>query len=260
MRRYYYITTLAVCAICLLQALYIANLHNRYIKQNITDIDRIVVISVDKELHLRSLRKDKKKPRQQQYISVRRMEDMSPQEIDSLTRICPLPSKELYNIDAAREKGIAKTSTELVAQVIQDSFQEEGFPLDLTALDSIFVKETAYNYPHAFILYNEDKEILDSVGTLENSSSDYISKLTPIGTKGLQYLQVKADIPLLPFIKEQVWALLLSAILMIFIILCMAYHLLVIRRKDTLLQQREDTINGTIHDLKAPLNKSAGRK
>lgn len=254
MRRYYYITTLAVCAICLLQALYIANLHNRYIKQNITDIDRIVVISVDKELHLRSLRKEKKKPRQQQYISVKRMEDMSPQEIDSLTRICPLPSKELYNIDAAREKGIAKTSTELVAQVIQDSFQEEGFPLDLTALDSIFVKEAAYNYPHAFILYNEDKEILDSVGTLENSSSDYVSKLTPIGTKGLQYLQVKADIPLLPFIKEQVWALLLSAILMIFTILCMAYHLLVIRRKDTLLQQREDTINGTIHDLKAPLN------
>ena len=70
----------------------------------------------------------------------------------------------------------------------------------------------------------------------------------------MQYLQIKADIPLLPFIKNQVWALLLSVILMIFVVLCMAYHLIVIRRKDVLLQKREDTINGTIHDLKSPLN------
>ena len=41
---------------------------------------------------------------------------------------------------------------------------------------------------------------------------------------------------------------------MVFVVGCVAYHLLVIRRKDKLLQQREDTINGTIHDLKAPLN------
>ena len=261
MKKSYYVTLVAVGAIALLQAIYVMSLYNRYIDEKITSIDETLSISIDKEQHLRSLRKGGRKPRKQQYLSVKLIEDMSPQEIDSLTQLHPLPSSELYNIDAAREKGIASTSSELVSQIMQDRLFEKGFPMNLNVLDSVFDSIINGNFRHSFLsfrysllLCDKDKEVLVSVGKLDSDSPDYTSKLIPIGTKGLQYLQIKADIALLPFIKNQVWALLLSVILMIFVVLCMAYHLIVIRRKDVLLQKREDTINGTIHDLKSPLN------
>lgn len=254
MKKSYYVTLVAVGAIALLQAIYVMSLYNRYIDEKITSIDETLSISLDKEQHLRSLRKGGQRPQKQQYLSVKLIEDMSPQEVDSLTQLHPLPSSELYNIDSAREKGIVSRSTELMAQVGQDRLLRDGFPLDLKTLDSIFIKDIGFDYLHAFLYYNSNKEVLDSIGKLTNDVPDYTSKLIPLGTKGLQYLQIKADIPLLPFIKNQVWALLLSVILMIFVVLCMAYHLIVIRRKDVLLQRREDSINGTIHDLKSPLN------
>lgn len=253
MKRFYYITLVAVLALVLLQAFYISSLYNRYVDENIICIDQALSISIDQEQHLRSLRKGRQRPQKQQYISVKLMKDMSPQEIDSLKGLSPLPSEELYNIDVAREKGIAVTSAELIAQMEQDRLLSEGFPLDLYALDSIFIQNSNGGYQHTLSLCsNKNKKNAAFVSGLKNGT--YTSELIPIGTKGLQYLQIKADIPLMPFIKQQVWALLLSVILMIFVVFCMAYHLTVIRRKDELLQRREDTINGTIHDLKAPLN------
>lgn len=254
MKRYYYITIVAVVAIASLQLFYVTSLYNRYIDENIIRIDNGVRVSIDKEQHLRSICKDRKIPKQQQYLSIRVMDDVSPQKIDSLKYLSTEKGKNYYNIDTEREKGFAETSAELILQVLQDGLFEKGFPLDLKVLDSTFIAGCSSLFPHTFILYNKDKEVSSSIGGLKSSTSDYTSKLIPIGTKGLQYLQIKANIPLLPFIKEQVWALLLSVILMIFVVLCMAYHLIVIRRKDMLLQRREETINGTIHDLKAPLN------
>lgn len=256
MKRYYYITVVAVVAIASLQLFYVTSLYNRYIDENIIRIDNGVRVSIDKEQHLRSIYKDGKKPQKQQYAFIKPMDDMSPREIDSLKRISPLPTdeKRLYNIDAAREKGIAQTSAELVLQVLQDGLFEKGFPLNLKVLDSIFIADSSTLFPHTFILYNKDKEVSGSIGELKSSTSDYTSKLIPIGIKGLQYLQIKADIPLFPFIQNQVWALILSVVLMLFVVLCVSYQLVVIRRKDRLQQQRESVINGTIHDLKSPLN------
>lgn len=256
MKKYYYITVIAVVAIVSLQVFYVMSLYNHYVVENIIKIDNAVRVSVDKEQHLRSVYLEGRKPQKQQYLSIKTMDDMSPREIDSLKRLSPIPTEEkrLYNIDAAREKEIAKTSAELILQVLQDRLFEKGFPISLSALDSIFIGEYANNSPHTFLLYNGNKEIIDSIGKPDSTAFDYVSELIPIGTKGLQYLQIKADIPLLFFIRQQVWALILSVILMIFVVLCMAYHLTVIRRKDELLQKRENSINGTIHDLKTPLN------
>lgn len=256
MKKYYYLTVIAVVAIVSLQMFYVMSLYNRYVDGNITKIDNAVRVSIDKEQHLRSVLIDNKKPQKQQYMVIRTMDKMSPQEIDSLKRLSPMPTgkEDYFDIDVAREKGIAKTSAELILQVLQDELLEKGFPLNLNTLDSIFVESCSSNFPHSFFLYNKDKEISASVGELKSSVPGYVSELIPIGTKGQQYLQIKADIPLLTFMKQQVWALFLSVILMIFVVLCMAYHLIVIRRKEELLRSREDTINGTIHDLKSPLN------
>lgn len=256
MKKYYYITVIAVAAIVSLQVFYVMSLYNHYVDENIIKIDNAVRVSIDKERYLRSVYLDGRKPRKQQYLSIKAMDDMSPQELDSLKRLSPIPTEEkhFYNIDAAREKGIAETSVELVLQVLQDEALEDGAPLNLNTLDSIFIKSCSHYFPHTFFLYDKDKQVVTSVGELKINNFDYTSNLIPIGTKGLQYLQIKANIQLFPFLMQEVWTLILSAILMIFVVLCMAYHLIVIRRKDELLQRREDSINGTIHDLKTPLN------
>lgn len=253
MRKYYYITVAAVTAICLLQIFYVISLYNRYVDENITIINDAMHISIGKEWHVRSVYEEGEKPQKQQYIYVKSMNEMTPQEIDSLKRIVPIPKKKpYYNIDEARETGVAMTVGELIYQIEQDYLLEKGYLIQLNILDSIFVKITNNHFPHVFLLYNKDKVLTDSLGGY--SEPDYISPFYPIGTKGLVYLRIKADIPLLPFIREQIWALLLSVILMVFVVLCITYHLVVIHRKDVLLHRREESINGTIHDLKAPLN------
>lgn len=256
MKKYYYITVIAVAAIVSLQVFYVMSLYNRYVDENITKIDDAVRLSIDKERHLRSVYLDGRKPLKQQYISIKPMDDMSPQEIDSLKRLSPIPTEKerLYNIDAARQKGIAQTSAEFILQLLQDEAFEDGAPLNLNTLDSIFIKSCSHYFPHTFFLYDKDKQVVASAGELKIHDFDYTSNLIPIGTKGLQYLQVKANFQLFSFLLQDVWTLILSAFLMVFVVLCMAYHLVVIRRKDEQLQRREDTINGTIHDLKTPLN------
>lgn len=253
MKKYYYITILSVCAIALLQAIYVRSLYNRYMNENIIDINKNMRVSIDKEQHLRSLFVSNRTPQDQQYISIKTLDECSPEEQDSLKRVLPA-NPERLSIDSARAKGIAQTSGELVLQMLQDGLMKKGFCLDIKAVDSIFSTLRKDGAPRMILLYDSNKNVAQSVGTLRNADADYASELIPIGTKGLQYLQIKADIPLFPFFKNQVWALILSAILMIFVVVCMAYHLTVIRRKDKLLQKREDTINGTIHDLKTPLN------
>lgn len=253
MRKYYYITTIAVISICLLQAFYVKSLYNHYVDENTEKIDNVIQISIDKERHIRSVYTDGKVPMRGQYFSIKFMEDMSSQEIDSLTRLHPLPPKQpLHNVDDARKKGTANTMMEFISQIMQDELFEKGYPVQLPVLDSIFAEANQKQFNYSFSLYNKDKERIDSIGRCKHPN--YTSELLPIGNKGLQYLQLKANIPLLPFIGQQIWPLILSLILMVFVVGCVAYHLLVIRCKDTLLQQREDTINGTIHDLKAPLN------
>lgn len=253
MKKCYYITIVAVVSICLLQVFYVISLYNRYMDENIITINDAVHISVGKEWHVRSVYEAGQEPKEQQYISMKAMDEMTPQEIDSLNRLSPIPKERpLYNVDEARKMGIAKTVADLIYQIEQDRLWEKGLCMRLDILDSIFVKVTDNRFQHAFLLYDKDKVLTDSLGNYNHLN--YTSAFYPIGTKGLQYLQIKADIPLFPFLKGQVWALILSVILMIFVVLCMTYHLIVIRRKDALLQRREDSINGTIHDLKAPLN------
>lgn len=255
MKRYYYITVLAVCAIALLQTVYVKSLYNRYRNENITSINKDMRISIDKEGYFRpSSRLPNKKPKKrQQKIRIKTLKDFSPEEQDSLKRTLPNPS-EYLNVDSARAKGIAETSGELVLQMLQDEKMKEGLFLDIKVVDSIFATLRKDNVPRMILLYDSNKDVIQSVGTLRDADVSYASDLIPIGTKGLQYWQYKVSISFWTFAKEQVWPLFLSFILMVFVVGCVTYHLTVIRRKDKLLQKRESTINGTIHDLKTPLN------
>ncbi len=241
-----------LATICL-QASYVCALYNQYIDEKIIGIEDIVQKLSAREKTIRNALKSGEVPRKSPRIVHKYVADMTQEEIDSLRN---LPGgMDTIDVLAAQKAGIGGTTGEIVDQLEQDQLLKSGFPLNLNTLDSLWnITDTVVHYPHQFLLYNKDSAVIVSVGNLKDPTSNYISKLRPIGTKGLQYLQVKANIPMSSFLKKQIWIVALSACMMLLVLLCLFYQLTVIRRKEALLRQRELTINGTIHDLKSPLN------
>ncbi|EKU87600.1 hypothetical protein HMPREF9447_05059 [Bacteroides oleiciplenus YIT 12058] len=252
MKKYYYITIIAALATVCLQTVYLKNLYNRYIDEYIIKIDNAVHIALDKELHLRSLKKEGKSPKEHQYLYAKPVSDMLPEETDSLRRRSI--GGDTINVDVAREDGIGNTAGEIIFQLGQDVALKKGFPLNLQVLDSIFASALKDSPCHAILLYDKHKFVIDSIGSLNNGKTNYVSEFYPIGTKRLQYLQVKADIPMASFIKLHIWTLVFSVCFMLVALFSLIYQLIVIRHQEELLRKREESINGTIHDLKAPLN------
>lgn len=244
MKKYHYITFIAVFAIICLQTDYLVKLYNNHKTKCIAQCQETLQISLDKELHLRRSKSN--------TISFKFMEDMTPQEKDSLMRITK--PGDTIDIDQAQELGIGKTIGEIYSQIAQDNDMRHGITLNLQTTDSLYTALSPNDFPHSILLYDKDKLQIDSVGYIKETPLVYTSELFPIGTKGLQYIQIKVHIPISDFIEHQILTLSLSVCLMLIALLCLAYQLTEIKRKNQLLLKREASVNGTIHDLKTPLN------
>lgn len=252
MKKYYYITLVAVFATVCLQMSYVHALYNQYVDEKIIGIEDMVQKLFAREQIIRNALRLGKVPKERPRMMQKYVSDMTPEEIDSLRR---LPGgADTIDVVAAQKAGVGGTTGEIADQLEQDLLLRSGFPLNLNILDSLWNETDAVRYAHQFLLYNKDSVVTEYIGNPESHTPNYISKLHPIGTKGLQYLQVKADIPMSAFLKKQIRTLALSACMMFLVLLCLFFQLAVIRRKEALLRQRELTINGTIHDLKSPLN------
>lgn len=253
MKKYYYITLVAIVATVCLQVSYINSLYNRYVDEKIIGIEDIVQKLSTRERIIRVALRVGVKPKERPRIMRKHISHMTQEEIDSLRR---LPGgADTIDVIAAQKAGIGGTAGEIVDQLMQDLLLKSGFPLNLNTLDSLWrASDSIVRHPHQFFLYDKDTVMISSVGDLESHTPDYVSQLHPIGTKGLQYLQIKADIPMSHFLRHQLWTLALSACMMLLVLLCLFFQLTAIRRKEALLRKREMTINGTIHDLKSPLN------
>ena len=253
MKKYYYITLVAIVATVCLQVSYINSLYNRYVDEKIIGIEDIVQKLSTRERIIRDALRVGVKPKERPRIMRKHISHMTQEEIDSLRR---LPGgADTIDVIAAQKAGIGGTAGEIVDQLMQDLLLKSGFPLNLNTLDSLWrASDSIVRHPHQFLLYDKDTVMISSVGDLESHTPDYVSQLHPIGTKGLQYLQIKADIPMSHFLRHQLWTLALSACMMFLVLLFLFFQLTAIRRKEALLRKREMTINGTIHDLKSPLN------
>lgn len=253
MKKYYYITLVAIVATVCLQVSYINSLYNRYVDEKIIGIEDIVQKLSTRERIIRDALRVGVKPKERPRIMRKHISHMTQEEIDSFRR---LPGgADTIDVIAAQKAGIGGTAGEIVDQLMQDLLLKSGFPLNLNTLDSLWrASDSIVRHPHQFLLYDKDTVMISSVGDLESHTPDYVSQLHPIGTKGLQYLQIKADIPMSHFLRHQLWTLALSACMMLLVLLCLFFQLTAIRRKEALLRKREMTINGTIHDLKSPLN------
>ena len=256
MKKYYYITLIATFSIICLQAYYIKSLYNNYIAEQITEIDNVMHIAIDKELFLRLRNASIPEIKGQEHLYIKKASNMTPKEIDSLLKISPIPINHGETLDVAkmRREGLAQTTGEIFDLYRQDDALKEGKPLNLKILDSLFIDLPNHNFFHRFLTYDKNKVVTDSIGNLRNKKPEYCSNLYPIGTKGLQYLQIKAAIPMSDFIRQQLLTLSLSATLMLIALLCLYFQLIGIKRRTDLLLKREASVNGTIHDLKAPLN------
>ncbi len=254
MKKYHIITIIAAIALIGLQAGYINRLYEEYIYRVSVDLEELFRTSISRELSLRNHRINTFPDYTpwQEKLYMRWLEDMSPQERDSLIKITQ--PGDTINVDEARKAGIGRTNEEIERQLTQDRALFKKFPIDLHALDSLFMDLSEKPYAHTILLYGKHKTVTDSSGALKSRNPEYASALLPIGTKGLQYVQLKADIPRSQFIKQQFVSLALSAGMIGIVLACLLYQMTGIRKRDQLLLKREVNVNGIIHDLKSPLN------
>ena len=82
MKRYYYITVIAIVALLCLQMSYVENLYRDYIEQKVSLTQDALEFAITKELHLRSREQNREASQFRLYIKA--ASDMTPQERDSL--------------------------------------------------------------------------------------------------------------------------------------------------------------------------------
>lgn len=96
-------------AITCIQIGYTNNLYNNYKKKEIIMINNHLLIAIDEELHLRKL---VPKSTDKRLITYKRLEDMTPQERDSLLKITK--PGDTINIDQARTQNIGTSVGEMI--------------------------------------------------------------------------------------------------------------------------------------------------
>lgn len=240
----------AIALFCL-QGLWILNMYSAYGEQSVQAMEKAMATGIGKEIafrHQESPYKDPKHPK----IVHRTAKDMTPEGRSRL-------KGDTLDLDLLTRKNIGSNLSEVIVQFNQDGFIEEGKYILLPKLDSIFrqeLKRTDVVADYCILLCGKDTTtIINSIGALSADKRNVRStRLFPIGTKGLQFIQVKADISLSLFLREMFLILMASILLVVIVLGCVAYLVILIRKKDKLFKQREASVNGTVHDLKAPLN------
>lgn len=232
MNKYYYITCIATLAIIGLQLIYIHSLYANYCKALYQKAEETLTISLDKEFYLR---KEEDKPAKHEASEL---------QIESFH----------LDIDGAKKRMNGAPTGDVLQQIRQDFALKRGLTLQLSLLDSIYSSEINNLFTYSLILYDKNKQPIEVAGTQDTLSTDFSSPLHPIGTYGNQYIQVRSSVPIGYFVKKEVWALFLSIVFMATACLALLFQIIVIRRKTGLLNRQEESVNGTIHDLKAPLN------
>jgi signal transduction histidine kinase len=251
MKYYHYVSILAIVIIVCLQGFYVSLQYDDFMDRKITEIEKIVRNSIDEELDLRS-RKDYKPDKigeQHFYFRV-----ATPQERKKIQGGKDKITIKSIDIMKLRKEGIASTTAEAMALISQDYMEKKGRAININVIDTIFSRHLSEKYKHAVLLLDANKKVIkktcpQSIPKNWETTQDYAVNLqTP------RFIRVAIDITPSDFIKDSILGISLSVLFALVIVGCVGYQLIVIRRKEELLHNRELSINGTIHDLKAPLN------
>ena len=250
MKKVIFVVVICAFFVFCLQGLWMSSMYSAYVNQSIEAIEKAMETSIGKEMSYRVKERPFKDPKNPKVV-YRYAEDMTPEEKKSL-------KGDTLKLNETSQKNIGNNLREIILQIQQDALIEQKKYLRLNILDSIFQAELHREKVAAkyrILIYDKDTAVINQTGMLDTThQATADTRFFPIGTKGLQFVQVKADIGLSAFLREMLYILIASVVMVVVILGCVVYLMVTIRKKDLLFKQREANVNGTVHDLKAPLN------
>lgn len=251
MKRYYSITILAIIVITLLQGYNISLQYKDYLHYKIEKINSVFKVAIDEEYAIRAHKNynPHKDGKQRLYTKIMTEEDF----------IKAKPKKEdvirfdEINVQDLRDKGIAETEAEAMGLLTKDILTTKGNPINLKKLSQIFKKNLNEDFSYTLLILDENKKVIKSYGQTKDIETWQASKPIGIGLKPIRFVQAKVDITPSSFIINSIETLISTILLALIIVFCVGYQMTAIRYKEDLLRNREVSLHGTVHDLKAPL-------
>ena len=251
MKKYYYITILALLVVTLLQGYNVSLQYKEYTYKEIDKINSALKVSVDEEYAIRAhqIYNPHKDGKQRVYYKQMSEEDFlkaKPKKEDVIRF-------DEINIQYLRDRGIAETEAEAMGILTKDMLTAKGNPINLAKLSQIFKKNLDENFAYTLLILDENKKTIKSHGPTKDIDSWQASKPIAIGLKPVRFVQAVVDITPSSFITNSIWTLASTILLALIIVFCVGYQMTAIRNKEDLLRNREVSLHGTVHDLKAPL-------
>lgn len=251
MKKYYYITILALLVVTLLQGYNMSLQYKEYTYKEIDKINSALKVSVDEEYAIRAhqIYNPHKDGKQRVYYKQMSEEDFlkaKPKKEDVIRF-------DEINIQDLRDRGIAETEAEAMGLLTKDMLTAKGNPINLAKLSQIFKKNLDENFAYTLLILDENKKTIKSHGPTKDIDSWQASKPIAIGLKSIRFVQAVVDITPSSFIINSIWTLASTILLALIIVFCIGYQMTAIRYKEDLLRNREVSLHGTVHDLKAPL-------
>lgn len=237
--------------ITLLQGYNISLQHKNYIFNETDKINSELKVTVDEEYAIRAYQNytQYKDGKQRLYYK-----DMSEEDF-----LKAKPKKEdiininEINIQELRDKGIVETEAEAMGLLTKDRLTAKDNPINLKKLSQIFKKNLNEDFSYTLLILDENKKVIKSYGQTKDIETWQASKPIAIGLKPIRFVQAKVDITPSSFIRNSIETLISTILLALIIVFCVGYQMTAIRYKEDLLRNREVSLHGTVHDLKAPL-------
>ena len=251
MKRYYSITILAIIVITLLQGYNISLQYKDYLHYKIEKINSVFKVAIDEEYAIRAHKNynPHKDGKQRLYTKLMTEEDF----IKAKPKKEDIIDFDEINIQDLRDKGIAETEAEAMGLLTKDILTTKGNPINLKKLSQIFKKNLNEDFSYTLLILDENKKVIKSYGQTKDIESWQASKPIGIGLKPIRFIQAKVDITPSSFIRNSIETLISTILLALIIVFCVGYQMTAIRNKEDLLRNREVSLHGTVHDLKAPL-------
>lgn len=242
------IVTLSAIVLMAMQLLWISHAFKDYKDGVMQKLEQYVSASLSRELDLRMSNMGNKVFKK---IKIRSADEMTEEERLSL-------KGDTIIVDDMMKKKYGMDTKDALIQVQADNLIAKGNYINLHWVDSLLndrLTEGNIKAKYSIRWLDKDTLLLDSIGTLRKETArTRTTRLFPLGTKGLQFVQVKVDIKSSEFIMESFLFIIASALLVLIALGCVVFLIITIKKKDKLFKQREASVNGTVHDLKAPLN------
>ena len=251
MKKYYFITILALFVITLLQGYNISLQYREYIHKETDKVNAALKTAIDEEYAIRAHKKEKsnKDGKQRVFYKIMNNEDFkkaNPKKEDIIRF-------DEINIQNLRDQGIADTEAEAMGLLSKDFLTAKGNPINLAKLSKIFKKNLDKDFTYTLLILDENKKTIKNYRQTKNFENWQSSKSIAIGLKPVRFVQAKVDITQSSFILNSIETLISTVLLALIIVFCVGYQMTAIRYKEDLLRNREVSLHGTVHDLKAPL-------